>query len=453
MFLSFPSPSLYFLRLLLLDHIAALPVSCTPEKFRKERDCLQLAEQRSWQYIILVGQSSSNILIAHMHNSIINTKSYDCIVILFFTTFQKSGVVNIPTVVMPPYGKAGSVDDLLLDDDKKDEEISPDKPSINQLNLLVKDVILRTSWWDLYSIDLAIMCANFALLPVSYHLIGSGSILLFMIGFLLLAYIHATFTMKLAHAAIHNALAGSSHFWNRLLTVFFVEIWGGFTGEGSYEAHIQLHHPYTNVIGLGDSSSWRAPFLGRVTYLFIAPLFLPLLNTMIGVSLLAGRWWSIARLLCLATAGYVMHFCLFRYVAGLSIFGSILCMFTTRSVFYIPYIHVNIFQHIGLPMYDVKKRPKRLYQLSSAALNLPRNPLLDYAFGHSIISCHVEHHLFPRLSDNMCLKIKPVVSSYLKNNGLPYNEATYMGQLSKFYKEYDELMVHAPPITELIGIQ
>ncbi|KAJ7385585.1 fatty acid biosynthetic process [Desmophyllum pertusum] len=259
---------------------------------------------------------------------------------------------------MPPYGKAGSVDDLLLDDDKKDEEISPDKPSINQLNLLVKDVILRTSWWDLYGIDLAIMCANFALLPVSYHLIGSGSILLFMIGFLLLAYIHATFTMKLAHAAIHNALAGSSHFWNRLLTVFFVEIWGGFTGEGSYEAHIQLHHPYTNVIGLGDSSSWRAPFLGRVTYLFIAPLFLPLLNTMIGVSLLAGRWWSIARLLCLATAGYVMHFCLFRYVAGLSIFGSILCMFTTRSVFYIPYIHVNIFQHIGLPMYDVKKRPQ-----------------------------------------------------------------------------------------------
>ena len=68
-------------------------------------------------------------------------------------------------------------------------------------------------------------------------------------------------------------------------------------------------------------------------------------------------------------------------------------------------------------------------------------------------SCHVEHHLFPRLSDNMCLKIKPVVSTYLKSNGLPYHEAPYLSLLWKFYNNYDELMVKAPPITELIGIQ
>ena len=104
-------------------------------------------------------------------------------------------------------------------------------------------------------------------------------------------------------------------------------------------------------------------------------------------------------------------------------------------------------------MYDVKKRPKRLYQMASSALSLPCNPLLDFSFGHSVISCHVEHHLFPCLSDNMCLKIKPVVSSYLKSNGLPYHEAPYLSQLWKFYNNYDELMVKAPPITELIGIQ
>ena len=97
------------------------------------------------------------------------------------------------------------------------------------------------------------------------------------------------FTVKLAHAAVHNALAGSSHFWNGLLSIFFIEIWGGFTVEGSYEAHIQFHHPYTNVIGLGDSSSWAA-FLCRNTYLFIEPLFLQLLYPVVGLKLLAGRW-------------------------------------------------------------------------------------------------------------------------------------------------------------------
>ena len=180
---------------------------------------------------------------------------------------------------MPPYGKADIADDLLLDSDKKDEDILPNKPSIHQLNTLVRDVISRSSWWDLYGIDLAIMCVTFALLPISYFLIGSGSIPLFVIGFLVFAHIHAAFTVKFAHAAVHNALAGSSPFWNRLLTLFFVELWGGFSSEGTHEAHIQLHHPYTNVIGLGDSSSWRVlPFLDRITYLFIAPLFLPLFN-------------------------------------------------------------------------------------------------------------------------------------------------------------------------------
>lgn len=43
--------------------------------------------------------------------------------------------------------------------------------------------------------------------------------------------------------------------------------------------------------------------------------------------------------------------------------------------------------------------------MSLGVLNLPRLPVLDWAFGHSIISCHVEHHLFPKLSDNMCLKV------------------------------------------------
>lgn len=43
--------------------------------------------------------------------------------------------------------------------------------------------------------------------------------------------------------------------------------------------------------------------------------------------------------------------------------------------------------------------------MSLGVLNLPRLPVLDWAFGHSIVSCHVEHHLFPKLSDHMCLKV------------------------------------------------
>ena len=70
---------------------------------------------------------------------------------------------------MPPYGKTYLVNDLMENDKRHEKEISisPNKPSMKQLNTLVKEVVSRSSWWDLYGIDLAIMCINFALLPIS----------------------------------------------------------------------------------------------------------------------------------------------------------------------------------------------------------------------------------------------------------------------------------------------
>lgn len=66
--------------------------------------------------------------------------------------------------------------------------------------------------------------------------------------------------------------------------------------------------------------------------------------------------------------------------------------------------HVSATAH-WLPMFSRDNKPRRIHMMSLRVLNLARVPVLDWAFGHSIISCHVEQHLFPRLSDNMCLKV------------------------------------------------
>lgn len=327
-------------------------------------------------------------------------------------------------------------------------------PSLAHLNSLVKKEIDKSSWWELYGLDIAITVVAIAVLPFGFLLLGQGSKLLFIIGFFIIGYIHSHFTVKVAHAAVHNAFMGSSPFWNKVVTVFFVEFWGGFTEKGSRDAHIKYHHPYTNVISLGDSSSWKVPILDRYTYLFFAPVLLPLIYPLVAIDLLGKRWLQIARVFVLSILGYCFQMWCFLKLSGLSFGAALLCVIFVRSVYTIPYIHVNIFQHIGLPMYDPNKKPSsRLLQMASSVLNLPRNPLLDYNFGHSIVNCHVEHHLFPRLSDNMCLKVKPLVSQYLKSHGLPYNEDTYQSRLKMFFDRYEELMVQAPPITELVGIQ
>ncbi|CDR18282.1 unnamed protein product [Oncorhynchus mykiss] len=105
--------------------------------------------------------------------------------------------------------------------------------------------------------------------------------------------------------------------------------------------------------------------------------------------------------------GLYAQYWLLIHVSGFQcLYSTLLCMLLCRAMFSLPYIHVNIFQHIGLPMFSPTRRPKRIYQMTHGVLNLPRNPLLDWIFGHSLINCHVEHHLFPFLSDNMCLKVQ-----------------------------------------------
>lgn len=45
-----------------------------------------------------------------------------------------------------------------------------------------------------------------------------------------------------------------------------------------------MHHAHTNVIGLGDSSVWKVPFLPRIVYLFLAPLAVPVITPLVALS-------------------------------------------------------------------------------------------------------------------------------------------------------------------------
>lgn len=49
--------------------------------------------------------------------------------------------------------------------------------------------------------------------------------------------------------------------------------------------------------------------------------------------------------------------------------------------------------------------------------------------------------------------MKPVVSQFLHEKQLPYNEDTYLARFRLFLNQYEEFMVQAPPITELVGLQ
>lgn len=327
-------------------------------------------------------------------------------------------------------------------------------PSWSKMNDQVNKLVSGSSWWDLYGVDWGINSVAFLGFLVGHLLVGADSWLVALAGVLLLAVAHCILTAKSGHLAAHNALAHSkacNYFW----LTYFVEFMGNFSVWAGLDIHIKNHHPHTNIVGLGDSSTWKVPFLPRGLYMFVAPLAFPLITPLVALQLLveSAQWLELVKCLVVMALGTYFHIYLLLSVSGLSLTAAVLTLWAYRAMFSIPYIHINIFQHIGLPMYSPQHRPARVYQMSTGVLNLSRNALLDLLFGHSLVNCHVEHHLFPRLSDNMCLKVKPLVRQALLEHGLPYHETSYYERLTHFLSMYEQLMVNAPPITHFVGIQ
>ncbi|KAL6095314.1 fads6 [Pungitius sinensis] len=329
-----------------------------------------------------------------------------------------------------------------------------DESLMMELTRLVQEAVRGSSWWERRGIDCSILAAAFLCLPPAFLLLGSSQVACFSAGMLLMGVAHAIITFKGTHLASHGALS-ESQAWGNFWAVFFIEVCGSFSARAGVQGHIKMHHAHTNVVGLGDSSVWKVPCLPRSVYLFVAPLFVPVITPLVALAHLRGHPVAlVVRTVLMVALGLYSQYWLLIHVSGfLSPLSALLCMLACRAMFSVPYIHVNIFQHIGLHMFAPTRRPKRIYQMTHGVLNLPRNALLDWMFGHSLINCHVEHHLFPFLSDNMCLKVKPLVSKYLMEKQLPYQEDGYLSRLTMFFHKYQELMVFAPPITELVGVQ
>ncbi|KAI8735453.1 fatty acid desaturase 6 [Biomphalaria glabrata] len=326
-------------------------------------------------------------------------------------------------------------------------------PQFAVLNQQVLGLVNASSWWERHGQDWFLLLVSFAGYFSSYYLLTYSDPLTFVSGIFVLGLSHSSITVKSAHMAAHGAFS-SSNICNRVLSFVCTDFIGTFSADVGYSIHVKCHHPHTNIIGLGDSSTFRASFVPSVLYMFVTPLLMPVLTPAVAMKeIMSKSALCIARHIFIAYIGLIFHIYLLMSISGLHISLALAVIFLSRDVLAIPYIHVNIFQHIGLPMYSQQHRPKKIYQMTTGVLNLPRNPILDFCFGHGIISCHTEHHLFPSLSDNMCLKIQPVVFKFCQEHDLPYHTDTYYGRVWHFLSNYKQLMVDSPPVTKFVGLQ
>lgn len=326
-------------------------------------------------------------------------------------------------------------------------------PSFSKLNDRVQKIVRSSSWYERYGGEWQMMAIMLMLFFVGVYIQCSSNIVNIIGGTLLSGFSYSGLSQRFGHLSVHGALS-ESRAVNKLLADILVEFFGNFPTCLVYDAHVVMHHPHTNIVGLGDSSIWKVPTLPRTVYMLFAPLLLPIVTPIFGLTGLVTekKISDVLKYLLWSTLGLATHF-LPLYCYGYSTISCIFLIFASKSVFTVPYIHINIFQHIGLPMYSNDARPPRIYQMSTGVLNLRKNVLLDLVFGPALIDCHLEHHLFPKLSDSMCFRIKPLVKEFMDENDLPYHESDYSERFFAFMKDYKQLMKDAPPITHFIGIQ
>uniref|UniRef100_A0A8K9XFP8 Tripartite motif containing 16 n=1 Tax=Oncorhynchus mykiss TaxID=8022 RepID=A0A8K9XFP8_ONCMY len=159
-----------------------------------------------------------------------------------------------------------------------------DKESLMmELTRLVQKTVKESSWWERRGIDITILVLAFLLLPPAFLLLGSSQILVFVLGMVLMGVSHAVISIKGTHLASHGSLSESPA-WAEFWAVFFIEVCGSFTARAGVTGHIKMHHAHTNVIGLGDSSTWKIPCLPRSVYLFIAPLAIPIITPLVALA-------------------------------------------------------------------------------------------------------------------------------------------------------------------------
>lgn len=62
-----------------------------------------------------------------------------------------------------------------------------------------------------------------------------------------------------------------------------LQVCTAFPAEYAKYGHVKMHHGYTNVVGLGDSSTWKLPCLNRYVYMFLAPFLIPIVTPLVAL--------------------------------------------------------------------------------------------------------------------------------------------------------------------------
>lgn len=240
------------------------------------------------------------------------------------------------------------------------------------------------------------------------------------------------------HETRHGCFQGTDRA-NRAWAYFFSDFWSGQSNIWWHHRHVVVHHTQTNIPSK-EPSLFYYPWIQPFVYFFIAPFFVNGWLFVNSIKNLRSQASLLVIYLVVQALGWVFHVSVF--VLFVSWPWAILCAVIMRALFAPAFMHIAIFNHIGLPELD--RKPAWLPHQTVTTRNLKRNIWLDVFGGNAFIECHVEHHLFPNVSNHLLAKIRPTVREFLRKHGYEYIEEGYLACLKNCFKNYHKIFQRNP---------
>ncbi len=318
------------------------------------------------------------------------------------------------------------------------EDILPRK-AFAELTAEVKQILDPLSWTDRHGREFVLLGVRIALFALGFAIFALPGWVAKAVGMIVISYFYYGITITGTHETGHRSWVRAVK-WNKVWGYFFADFWSAQSSLWWHYRHVEIHHIYTNMPDEAEVGNYYYPWIGKYAYFFGLPFLVNIWLVLHSTKYLLRKPGQLALYLILTIAGWAFHVWLFSLFVPLPY--AFLSAFVMRTVFAPIFVHIAIFNHIDLDMFFT--RPPWLPHQSRTTRNLRSNWLLDGMGGNAFVECHVEHHLFPTLSNHILAKIRPTVMKYLQREGYVYIEESYTDCLKKCLEHYDRIFRSTP---------
>lgn len=299
----------------------------------------------------------------------------------------------------------------------------------------VRDYLKNMGWVQRYAYETLIFLFKLGLFAGGVWVFSMPGVWNKILILPFLAFVSSSIAISGTHETGHRAFVK----WpllNKILGYFFADFWVGKSSLWFRYHHCEEHHVYTNMPQKEEQFMYY-PWMNSYVYFFGLPYLIFIWFFYRSIRFLWGNWLQLLIFLILAIAGYVFHIYLFALFVPLP--WAILSVYVMRYLFAPVFLQLTIFNHIDLDLLD-KPTPWLPHQ-SKTTRNIKKSWFFSWMGGNSLVDCHIEHHIFPTLSQTMLKKVHPIIEKYLLKEGYKYVEDSYWKCLRFCLKNYDRIFL------------